>query len=113
MAANHRPHWRGQPGSLGKCDGAGFPKPDWLTQRLAARGTKPTVALPGDQSGPWIYGGMPDRVTLPANGPERRAGLPPCGTKLTGRKCGKRVVHRYPDGWHCVSCGVIREVSDG
>ena len=62
---------------------------------------------------PVILSGLPDRTMFPASGPERRPDLPPCATKLTGRKCGKRVVHKYPDGWHCVSCGIRREVSDG
>jgi hypothetical protein len=63
----------------------------------------------GSESGPDVYGRVPDRQTIPASGPERRAGLPPCGTKLTGRKCGKTVAHKYPDGWRCISCGVTRE----
>jgi hypothetical protein len=59
--------------------------------------------------GPVMWGGLQDRVIVPASGPERKAGLPPCGTRCQGRKCGKMVVHRYADGWHCISCGVTRE----
>ena len=54
--------------------------------------------------------GLPDKTILPASGPERRADLPRCETPCHGRKCGKRVAHRYADGWHCVGCGVVREV---
>jgi hypothetical protein len=65
----------------------------------------------GAESGPDVYGRVPDRQTIPASGPERKAGLLPCPTKLTGRKCGKRVAHKYPDGWRCIGCGCLREVS--
>jgi hypothetical protein len=65
-------------------------------------------------AGPGVYNGLTERQTVPVSGPERHAGLPPCPTRCQGRSCGKRVAHKYADGWRCISCGVIREVpADG
>ena len=54
--------------------------------------------------------GLPDKTILPSSGPERRPDLPPCRTRCHGRVCGKRVAHKYPDGWHCIGCGCLWEV---
>ena len=58
--------------------------------------------------GPNPFGGLPRCASLPASGPERRAGLDPCGTRTHGRKCGKRVVHLHSATWACPGCGADR-----
>ena len=94
-------HRNQQPGSLGICGDGGL--------RVYQPGAKPTVALKGHHGGADVYGGLPSSVTIPATGPDRRAGVPPCRTALTGRRCGKRVALRYDGGWRCVGCGCSRE----
>jgi len=64
----------------------------------------------GSESGADVYGRVPDRQTIPASGPERRAGLPPCPTRCIGRRCRKTVAHKYAHGWRCIGCGCLREV---
>ena len=65
----------------------------------------------GSESGADVYGRVPDRQTIPASGPERRAGLPPCPTRCIGRRCRKTVAHRFQPGgpWVCSGCGCPRE----
>ena len=63
----------------------------------------------GNEAGPDVYGGVPQRATIPATGPKRRDDFPPCQTRCHGRKCGKRVAHQHEGKWRCISCGEIRE----